>query len=443
MSEERLSISLGRNLKKYRKMKGLTQEDLARDMNTTFQTISNYECKGITDVDVERELSRVLGVDLRENIADKEGIVGEVGKEILFRLIENKGKLSVTALANELHGMSQERVNHEIEKIANLDMCVREKYVDFRSITRDEVFITAKGIITYKNLISDTYHAAKLGKVIDYVRSYEERLTPYWYEKDEIPVAEDMEDYINKRPWISAIYDIRFTSTYKADYIIYLYHWGAHERLEMQDLNNKIELMSYDAIFPGVNIYHDIIYRMAYGFDDTWRNENFFSLLSDSWYKQTDKLYNRLSGIQENDPVLEETINRFASDFEWIRSEDNHLTNDEDLSNLENEYEDRVSMGFFVNAFADDETNKKERYLEHAPKGMEDVYPDKWFSKEEIEDFIRKNYHLPQNDEEREIQKKIDKVEKLRPILKEYYSFPKEWEENGLADLVRELNGIK
>lgn len=441
MSEERLSISLGRNLKKYRKMKGLTQEDLAIDMNTTYQTISNYECKGITDVDVERELSRVLGVDLRENIADKEGIVGEVGKEILFRLIENKGELNVSTLVYDLHGMSQERVNHEIEKIAKLDMCVREKYVDFRGILCDKVFITAKGIITYKNLVSDAYHAEKLGKFIDHVRSYEERLTPYWGEKDEIPVAEDMEDYINKRPWISAIYDIGFTSTYKADYIVYLYRRGAYG-LEIQDLNNKIELIDYEGIFPGVNIYHDIIYRMAYGFDDTWRNENFFRLLSDSWYKQTDNLYNKVSGIPENDPVMEETVHEFSTDFKWIRSENNHLTKDEDLTNLIDEYEDRVSTMFYVDSFTDD-ANKKERYLEHAPKGMEDVYPDKWFSKEEIEDFIRKNYHLPQTDEEREIQKKIDKVEKLRPILKEYYSFPREWEENGLADLVRELNGIK
>ncbi|SEK72333.1 hypothetical protein SAMN02910377_01646 [Pseudobutyrivibrio ruminis] len=35
-------------------------------MNTTPQTISNYERMGIKDVDVENEISSILGVDLSE-----------------------------------------------------------------------------------------------------------------------------------------------------------------------------------------------------------------------------------------------------------------------------------------------------------------------------------------------------------------------------------------
>jgi hypothetical protein len=70
-------------------------------------------------------------------------------------------------------------------------------------------------------------------------------------------------------------------------------------------------------------------------------------------------------------------------------------------------------------------------------------YPDnvlKWFTKDQIESFIRENYKKPQYYNELIIQEQLHEIEKLIPEAKEeYYQFPKSWEENGLADLVREV----
>ena len=57
MKQNNISSFLGEQCRKYRKILGITQEELAEKMNTTPQTISNYERQGIKDVDVEREIS--------------------------------------------------------------------------------------------------------------------------------------------------------------------------------------------------------------------------------------------------------------------------------------------------------------------------------------------------------------------------------------------------
>ena len=66
--------------------------------------------------------------------------------------------------------------------------------------------------------------------------------------------------------------------------------------------------------------------------------------------------------------------------------------------------------------------------------------PEKWFTKDQIEAFIKENYTKPATYEELLIQERLLEIEKYIPEVKdEYYQFPKSWEENGLADLVREV----
>jgi len=116
-----------------------------------------------------------------------------------------------------------------------------------------------------------------------------------------------------------------------------------------------------------------------------------------------------------------------------------NIDDEQQRKQLIDEYDELIDVQCEVSSLAESELDREYRYKEHSPQGMENMYPDKWFSKEQIEAFIRENYHAPQNDEEKKIQKQLEKIEQLRPKLKEYYSFPQEWEENGLADLVREL----
>lgn len=449
MNEKNVSVSLGERLRFCRKQAGLTLEQLAEMANTTPQTISNYEKKGITNTDVEAELSRILGKSLRDKPEDKEGTVGEVGKEILYSLMENEGSMSFNSLLGNLYGLNEERTSIEIEKLSDMYMVVREKYTGFESEERDYVYITAKGIITCKNHVADEYHASKYIECLSKVVSYEERLKPnYPYEADLEPVI-DMEEYVSKRPWISEILKLELTSTYKADYIAYLYQNGAMvapKPYVLIGLN-----CDKSALFPGKNIYYDILYRMAYGFDDKWREKYYFNHFDKEWSERFDELYFLVNGDPDDeDEVVNLSLSEFKKDFPWVKDDGLRgtmkpfakLTDSDEKKKVEDEYNAYDDLEFEVNCFLDGSREQEARYKEYAPNGLENKYPDKWFSKDEIEDFIRKNYHLPQNEQERKVQKIIDNVERLRPRLKAYYSFPKEWEENGLANLVRELNGI-
>lgn len=446
MSEKSISIFLGEQLRHYRKQKGWTQEELAEKANTTAQTISNYERFGIKDTDIEAELSRILGKNLRERAEDREGTVGEVGKEILYILLENEGSVPFTSLKSYLYGMDEDRIIHEIEKISDLNMCIREQFIYFDGADRDVVYITAKGIITYKNLVNDDYHASELNALLSNVHSYEEQLKPnHRYEQD-LSTALDMEDFVSKRPWITEILKLSLINTYRADYISYLYQNGA---LKHPIPFSRIRLMAdHRDFFPGVNIYHDILYRMAYGFDDKWRKEVYFKQFDKEWQDRSEEVFSLINGDEtDEDEVVSQTLRRFEKEFGWVSEDGKRGTmhpfsnvNDEKVRNQlieENDSYDDIQSE--VMSFSESEIDRRERYKELAPGGMDNVYPDKWFSKEQIEEFIRNNYHAPQNDEEKFIQKQIEEIEKLRPAMKDYYSFPKEWEENGLADLVREL----
>ncbi len=76
-------------------------------------------------------------------------------------------------------------------------------------------------------------------------------------------------------------------------------------------------------------------------------------------------------------------------------------------------------------------------FYTNMPDDAESPYPYDWFSKEEIEQYIRENIFPAQNDDEREIDRIMAEINKLRPYTLDYYSFSDEWEENGLADLLR------
>lgn len=77
------------------------------------------------------------------------------------------------------------------------------------------------------------------------------------------------------------------------------------------------------------------------------------------------------------------------------------------------------------------------------PDDAESPYPYDWFGKEEIEQYIHENIFPAQNDDEREIDRILAEINRLEPRSLDYYSFSDEWEENGLADLLRGMWNIQ
>lgn len=442
MSEKSMSEFLGEQLRKYRKMVGMTMEDLAEKMHVSTQTISNYEKKGITNVDTEREISRILGKDLRIRTADNEGTVGEVGREILYTIIEQKGRCSFDFLSeHKMYGMSEERIGHEIEKLSDLDMCYREKYTDFFDENRDELFITAKGIITYKNLIKDKFHEDKLEELLPNVETYEMRLSKKYSNEQNIPDASDMEEYIKLRPWIPHIFQLGLDYNFRLDYIMYLYLRWTH-LFQDNEIFLRDKYYQYEHIFCGINIYHDILYRMTFEITNEWIDKYMF--LSEYTGEEVEDLESRC--VEEgytyalaesfDDKVIQETIWNFKQEFPWIDEEYEKRMNKNVKHAVDEELEDYMDNRIEFYGFSED---LEGRYKENAPEGKREEYPINWFTKEEIEAFIRENFHKPSTKIEYEIQEKLTQIERMIPCAEKYYVFPEDWENNGLADLVREL----
>lgn len=521
MKQNNISSFLGEQCRKYRKILGITQEELAEKMNTTPQTISNYERMGIKDVDVEKEISTILGVNLREETEDNEGTPGELGKEILFYLMEHNGNCLIVELLKDdvLYGITKERLDHEIEKIAKLDLCCRDNFKTdsssgeciigytegvFKGNKFDRLFITAKGIVTIKNLATNTYQVERINKCINDVKSYEMLLASRTHgdKVKKVPVAKDMEEFLELRPWYRLINELTRSGVcnYKADYIKYLYtNWM--NKFEFADpwLCPGFSTEEIDVLISGKNFYYDLMYRMAFGFTNKYRLEN--HIVRDAGRKSVsyetacyfydeetaerngDYKRRRLEWFKANELVLvadeEEYFESLQDDYfdEMMHECENDelvfFTNDALSSNsiigkldkkkrLSSIYKQNVSDEFVDEVMENmslfyvlpkepkvgaekinivDEKLLVEELRKNVPNIEE--YPDnvlKWFTKDQIESFIRENYKKPQYYNELIIQEQLHEIEKLIPEAKEeYYQFPKSWEENGLADLVREV----
>lgn len=62
-----MNLFIGENLKRLRKEKGLTQEQLAERLNVSFQAVSKWECgDGYPDIVMLPSIAQIFGVSLDE-----------------------------------------------------------------------------------------------------------------------------------------------------------------------------------------------------------------------------------------------------------------------------------------------------------------------------------------------------------------------------------------
>ena len=106
MENKNKAMECGLRCRRIRMAQNMSQQELADKMFTTPQNISKYEKEGISNIDTILKLSESLGHDLLTDETDEEGAVGEVGKEILWQLIEAGGYMEVGTLSEgSLYGM--------------------------------------------------------------------------------------------------------------------------------------------------------------------------------------------------------------------------------------------------------------------------------------------------------------------------------------------------
>lgn len=82
---------IGENIKKLRKAKGLTQEELAETLNVTFQAVSKWENGGSPDLEMLPAIANVFGVTIDELMGFK--LNAYTNRERFIRLMADAGVL--------------------------------------------------------------------------------------------------------------------------------------------------------------------------------------------------------------------------------------------------------------------------------------------------------------------------------------------------------------
>ena len=471
------AIECGLRCRRFRQAKNMSQQALADQLHITPQAVSKYETSGISDIDTIKRISEILGQDLLADEMDEEGMVGEVGKEILFQLVMNKGSMPTQEFCEKyLFGMGTDRVNHELMKLAKLGLCVREQYTDVDDKERDRLFLTAKGVITIKNVTTSLSASLDLSKAIPEVVTYEMLLSKD--EKFDEP-ANSYQEFLDRRPCEKLVMSLLknpAVNKYRADYTGYLIKEFASPFTDTSFTDSNF--------LSCVNCETDVYYRMALGITKDEYDEDLYWEIFD----EIDDLDDELFEDSDNSELTKEFVEKwkrykFDKAFPWIKEdyeeeqyqiddsdEDSDVEEDSDESSelIEEEAADEtasISANEDAESSEDEEIRRKEeRYFElvdkhnkycdisrdpravfysNMPDDAESPYPYDWFGKEEIEQYIHENIFPAQNDDEREIDRILAEINRLEPRSLDYYSFSDEWEENGLADLLRGMWNIQ
>lgn len=439
MENKSIAIEIGQRCRRFRNVLGISQQKLADMIGTTPQNISKYEKEGIHDIDIIRYLSNALGHDLMMDEVDEEGTVGEIGEEILSILVESKmpfsgesGKVDASDLfgGSLLFGLSKDRIIKELFKLEKIGLCVREQYVDFYGREKDVVFITAKGVITLKHI------SGLKNELDDYVdvKTYEMICKGH----------ESYQAYLDSEPLKKIVGNISIKNGFRINYIHYL-----EKAFDVRE-NSLIYLEKY---FPGESAYVDIIFSMIMGItrkksdcmirivDECCSYEGYeeYADLRKEIFQdgQKYKIVNILGKCVNND-LLEKDIDC----DEWLNQRNANI---EDMSRKQKEkYDNRIRELESAGEKVEHMINDSESYLTEwfTSKLIEHEYtnPLEWYSKEEIESFIRENIREASSEYEENIEKQLLKINEMEPALVDkYFEFPIEWEENGLAELIRKL----
>ena len=150
-------MSFGKNVARFRKEKGLTQEDLVKKSGVAISQIRRYEAdKSSPTLDVITKLAKALGVSIDELVFDKaSGIAAGklMDRELLeqFEMVSTLSEDDRLAVKKILEGII---VKHQVEKM--MRPAVEKSWSQrFREIT-DRLAKGAKG-----------YSQKELDKVID------------------------------------------------------------------------------------------------------------------------------------------------------------------------------------------------------------------------------------------------------------------------------------
>lgn len=405
---------IGQRCRKFRNALGLSQQGLADKIGTTPQNISKYEKDGIYNIEMIQELSQALGHDLLSDEMDAEGKVGEIGQEILAYLVDdnmpfNDEKIGYAEADNildgkVLYGLDQNRIMNEIFKLEKLGLCVREQYIDYYGDRKDRIFITAKGAITLKHISEDIIVKNNLQSVI----TYEMICKGY----------DNYQEYIDNQILEKKIRNLKINSGFRANFIHYL-----HKKYEAGLDKYRYDIGFDTDLIVGENCYFDIMYHMVLGLSIA-DLEHYLNIIYKYQHDETaieDEL-----GIDTVEYSSETLMRKYVPGIDTVGQSVDNIMQQYQLDEDEKFMEKSVS-------------NRFEEMVEK--NGSRN--PFEWFIKDDIQEYIILNYKPALDEKEKMIEQQLFEIMDLgTEIAKEYFLFPKEWENNGLAALVRKLFGV-
>ena len=458
MEKETTSKILGQRLRKFRIAHGWSQADLAEKANTSSQNISKLEREGIKSTDDINLYSDLLGTDLWKNEIDTEGPVGEIGMEILIELVKHHGYLGFGELITEhLHGLNQEQAVNEVMKLMNIGLCIREIYTDFDDVERDGIFITAKGLITARNKISNPLIAEEIKDEIKKVKTYEQALEG----------AVNYQDYFDSRPLEKRLHALQSETSWRFDYFLYLKTTFEHGKFaEYSQIKEK-----HVCLFPAISFRMFIINAMMIGLSQKTLQDYYIkyegrsiancygpnrnSYTGDLYKTSYDEIISHKEPPMKLDSSAKKTASQNAKlvhlHLDWPLCQLEYLypwaqeiqskKRDEEMQQMVQNGEFDDVPGFFIPEKSLDEICK-ENYMKRYEKTGE-FRSDAMFTYEEYEAFIKENILPAETEDEKNLSKELKELNKIYPETLEYYDFPEEWEARGLADYVRSVYGIE
>ena len=445
------SKECGIRCRQIRMSKGMSQQALAEKINVTPAAISKWEKEGISNIDHIMKISNALGQDITSDQFDQEGSLGEVGKEILRILIEKGGYEEFENLELELFGMKADRISNELFKLERIGTAVREQYKDFSGKDRDGIFITAKGVIAYKNTVMFP-NAEQLNAVITMDERLEDRFSSFQDVIDDDRVTKFLMEtiYINSK-------------SFRFDYLAYLYkHYFDTVVKHVDEINIIFNEANISKILCGESCYVDLLRRMAQGITANELGEAIDEYFADcytfeDYYFTEDELEYQAAGLDKrnidalryfckvidnmpdfNSVYFDEEDWATESDDPAVQKAIRDIKTAEEYSDMFDEEDGPYGFSAFVQKMSDNEENFFGN-LDDSKKKNSNL----WFTEDEVRKYVEENILLPNTDGEKKLDEKLRQLWKTDPqILNYYYSFPKSWEENGLAQLIRDKVGV-
>lgn len=463
--KELTAEELGKRLRLFRGLNGWSQQKLADLVGTTPQNISKYEKGGLHDIEVIQMLSRTLGHDLMNEKRDKDGPISMIGQELLDILIKQGGSIPADTmlfnLTDQLFGLRSDDILHELSVLVEYGLCVREQYAFENFVSpEDTVFITAKGVITYKNMFREK--EASLVNVI----TYEKKCGGWDSIQDEMNESTTLEYQLRRIPHVNG---------YRKDLLGVLHFYSDHP--DFCDENDEKYYEGHDDFLRSfnyypfyVNFWNSLTEFLFVDIEGEMREIDYvYNLVDERQTAERNRVWSERSRM---DPLEVQVLNNF------LREEDCNVIDcermiadwkpeerykkygssmyfnpgyvDPDLEELEKRYgelADKLEAGEKVEIDEPDSNIYPHVFLEEytdAIKATGTVCPFNWFSKEQLERILYLYIRQASTEGEKRAEKEIQRILRENPkVARYYFRFSAEWESNGLADLCRKLFGVE